>query len=435
MKEVLIIANLFHASPRLPGFTTYLPDFGWEATIITPPMGSNAQTSLGFPAHFPERAKIVAAPYRGDIFWFWRRVFKLLGFKTSESITEQVKERTGIISKQSFIDILMKWYQTIFAYPDTERTWRKPALKTASDVLKKEHFDVVLSSSPFPTSHRVASEVKRRFGLPWVADFRDPWTQNHAYPYGFIRKYFEQRSESKTLGNADAMTAAAPAYAEKQEQFHHKPVAVITNGFDPENVNDPPADLTEKFTITYTGQIYTGKQDPEKFLAALEKLVSRGIIKPDDLEVRFYGSRQSWLRDSIMKHHLPSVVSQFGTISRNESWQKQRESHVLLLLNWEDPQEKGVYPLKFFEYLAARRPILASGGFAGDDIEKLLNEAKAGIYAPTIEDIETSLLSFYEEYKRTGRVCYNGDFREIKKYSYREIAKKFADILNQVAGK
>ena len=159
------------------------------------------------------------------------------------------------------------------------------------------------------------------------------------------------------------------------------------------------------------------------------------MFNPGDIEVRFYGPKQNWLRNDIIKHNLVGIVEQCGVISRNESWEKQRESHVLLLLNWEDPKEKGVYTLKLFEYLAAWRPIMASGGFYGSDIEKLLKETKTGVYVPTAEEIEASLLSFYEEYERTGRVCYKGNLKEINKYSYREMASKFADILNQVTGK
>jgi hypothetical protein len=435
MKKVLVITNLYPLSSRMPGVTTYLPEFGWEATIITPPVGENAGSIPGFPKLFLEKAKIMEAPYKGDIFWFWRKLFGLFGFKTGESIPQQVKERAGITAKRSVIDILMNWYRTIFAYPDTERTWRKPALKAAVKILEKEHFDAVLSSSPVPTSHLVAAELKRRFGLRWVADFRDPWTQNHNYPYGPLRRHFEQGLERKVLAGADAMTAAAPAYAEKQEELHQRPVVIITNGFNPENINEPPSDLTKKFTVSYTGAIYTGKQDPEKFFVALEKLISRGAIRPDDIEVRFYGRQHNWLEDEITKHNLANVVRQYGPVPRNESWQRQRESQILLLLNWEDPDEKGVYPLKFFEYLAAQRPVLASGGFAGDDIEKLVIETKAGFYAPTVENIKASLLSFYEEYRRTSGVCYNGDSKKIGSYSYREKAKKFASLLNQLTGK
>ena len=352
----------------------------------------------------------------------------------NESITEQIKERIGETSKRSFIDIVMNWYQTIFAYPDTERTWRKPALKTAVAILKKEHFDAILSSSPFPTSHIVASEIKKRFGLPWLADFRDPWTQNHNYPFGFIRKHFETKLELQTLSSADTMTAASPEYAKKQEQFHERPAAVITNGFELESVNNPPVHLTDKFTITYTGSIYTGKQYPEKFFNVVQGLISEGIITSNDIEVRFYGPKQNWLRDIIISRGLVDVVKQYGAVSRYESWQRQRESHVLLLLNWEDPKERGVYPLKFFEYLAACRPILASGGFPRDDMKKMVVKTKAGVYASTFNEIKMSILDFYKQYKRTSSVSYKGDLKEINKYGYQEIAKKFAGILNQMTG-
>jgi len=432
MSKVLIISNLFHASPRIPGLATYLPKGGWEATIISPPVGDNAENYLGFPKQFLEKSKIVEAPYRGDIFWLYRKIFKSFGFKTNQSITQQIKEHMGVTSKNSFIDLLMNWYQTILAYPDTERTWRNPALKAAYDILKKEHFNAILSSSPFPTSHIVAAELRKQFGLPWLADFRDPWTQNHNYPYGVIRKYLEKKLELRTISSADAMTAAAPVYAKKQEHFHKMPTIVITNGFDPKNINDQPIELTDKFTITYTGQIYTGKQDPEKFIKALKGLISEGTINPDDIEVRFYGPRLNWLSDKIANNGLIDSINQYGQVLRYESWQKQRESHVLLLLNWEDPTERGVYPLKFFEYLSARRPILASGGLQNDDLSKMLIETKAGVYAPNIEEIKASLLRFYKEYKRTGRVPYSGDFKEIDKYSYRGMARKFSDLLNQL---
>jgi len=433
MKRILIIANLYHASPRIPGLATYLQEFGWEATIITPSI-DNAERRLGFPEKFLKRTKIAEAPYQGDIFWFWRRIFKLLGFKTDASITEQIKERVGVAKERSFIDVLMNWYQTIFAYPDTEKTWRKSAFKAASEMLKKEHFKAILSSSPFPTSHIVAAKLKRRFALPWLADFRDPWTQNHNYPYGGVRKQFEEKLEIKTLKNAEMIIAATLAYARKQEHLHHKPAVVITNGFEPGKLN-ASIPLTRKFTLTYTGTIYSGKQDPEKFFVALTSLISENLINPDDLEIRFFGAKSNWLKNKIMENNLTDFVRQYGIISRTESLRKQQESQLLLFFNWEDSEERGVYPGKFFEYLSSQRPILASGGFPEDDLEKLLSETKAGIYATTIGEIKTALLNSYKEYKSTGRVSYHGDVEAISKYSYCEIAGEFVEVLNKIVEK
>jgi hypothetical protein len=100
-------------------------------------------------------------------------------------------------------------------------------------------------------------------------------------------------------------------------------------------------------------------------------------------------------------------------------------------LNWDDAKEKGVFTGKIFEYLAAQRPILSTGGLRGDVVEALLKETRAGIYCPAVENIREALCDSYNEYKSKGRVLYDGDVNEICKYSYREMAKQFAEVLNR----
>jgi hypothetical protein len=278
----------------------------------------------------------------------------------------------------------------------------------------------------------VAAELKREFGQGWIADFRDPWTQNHNYPFGALRKYVEEKLEVGTLKHADIMTAATPAYARKQEELHRRSAIVITNGFAHEDLYESPTPLRQKFTITYTGTIYPGKQNPEKLLMGLKNVIAEKRIERDNVEVRFYGQPHHWFKKKIFEYGLNDIVKLCGIISRQESIKRQRESHLLLLLNWEDPKEKGVYPLKFFEYLSTRRPILATGGFHGADIEKLLEQTRAGVYASTIEEIGHEILNAYKEYNQTRQVTYYGDLKEIKKYSYYAMANKFADILNQL---
>jgi glycosyltransferase involved in cell wall biosynthesis len=190
--------------------------------------------------------------------------------------------------------------------------------------------------------------------------------------------------------------------------------------------------LAAKFTITYTGTIYTGKQDPSKLFTALRDLISGGTIDPKDVEVRFYGYKEGWLAREIEGYGLSGIVKQHGVVPRRIVFGKQKESQLLLLLNWEDPKGKGVYTLKIFEYLAAQRPILATGGSGDDVIKDLLDETKAGMYGSKVEDIKSILSDLYSEYKLKGKISYNGDRAEINKYSYREMAKKFAEILDSL---
>ena len=167
-------------------------------------------------------------------------------------------------------------------------------------------------------------------------------------------------------------------------------------------------------------------------MVALSDLISNGAINPDDIEVRFYGSEPAWLGKEVEHYGLTSTVKQYGTIPRNSAIGKQRESQLLLLLDWDDPREKGVYTGKIFEYLGARRPVLATGGVAGNVIDVLLDETNAGVHAITVEDIKKALKELYREYKMRGEVKYPGKESGISKYSQREMARKFAGIINSL---
>jgi hypothetical protein len=188
------------------------------------------------------------------------------------------------------------------------------------------------------------------------------------------------------------------------------------------------ATLTEKFVITYTGQIYHGNQNISLFFSALNTLICNNLIDPDNLEVRFYGRSDPVLTQKIAEFHLESIVKQYGVIAHSESIKKQAESQVLLLLNWEDPTEKGVYPIKFFEYLAAHRPILATGGIEDDGVSEILQETCAGVTARSVQEIAPALLKYYSDYLKKGEVPYIGIDTVINSYDYREMARKYVSL-------
>jgi hypothetical protein len=432
MKNVLIIANLVHAAPRIPNVAAYLPEFGWDAAIIAPPLAESDAARLGFPERFWKSAKIFPAPYQGDIFWRWRKIMAALRFKKNQSLVSQVKENLGLAAQKSIVEKMFYGYQELFAWPDTESTWIKPALAAGRDVLQKQKFDAIISSSPYPTNHIVARILAQEFNLRWLVDFRDPWTQNHNYQFSKWRRRREEALEKETIACADAVMAAAPAYAEKQQKFYGKPVAAVANGFDPEAFESPDAPLAEKFTIVYTGTIYRGKQEPRKFLAAVAELIEKKVIDGKRTEVSFYGPVLDWLGREISGLGLEGVVFQRGTVGRLEAAREQKRAHLLLLLNWEDQSEPGVYPLKFFEYLGARRPIFAAGGFEISDIKNIIKQTGVGDYAFSAATIKEILGNYYREYLKTGKTAYRGRPFEVLKYSWRQAAKATAGILDSI---
>ena len=422
MKKVLIVAYFWpyrQGSIRTLGLTKYLPEFRWQPIILTAPLHEKPD---------PQFRVIETSPYP-EVLSFWKR---LLGFDLNKNIRNQVKEQLGITSKRFLVDSFLTFCGEVFNYPDSDKNWIPLAVKAGKELLQNEHVDAIISVSPV-TRHLVAKELKVKYKIPWIADFPDLWTQNHNYQYGSLRKLIDRRLELKTISKADVLVTVSQPWAEKLRTLHKgHPVYAITHGFDPAIVNTPPVNLTTKFTITYTGSIYLGKQAPSKLFAALQDLISEGAIDPNEVEIRFYGSKEGWLAREIEKYGLSVIAKQYGRVSRQIVLEKQRESQLLLLLDWEYKKEKGVCPGKIYEYLAARRPILAIGGSDDNVIRKLLDETKAGRYGLVTEDIKSILRELYSEYKLKGKITYNGDTAKINKYSYREMAKKFAEILNHL---
>jgi hypothetical protein len=414
---------LYHASPRIPGLVKYLPEFGWDGIVLTVPIGENPEASFGPPNDFKSKYTVIETQ----------------GYQPNVDIGQQAQLRLNLTSRKSYryarplLRPLYRLYQEICHYPDKEKRWKTPALQAAEEFLANEKVDAIISSSSPVTCHIIAKDLKNKHRIPWIADLRDLWTQNHAYPFSQFRKMIERRLELATLRHADALVTVTPVWKEKLRELHKaERIFTITNGFDPKRLNEKEVDLPSKFTITYTGQIYTGRQDPSKLLVALQDLTRDRTMNPAEVEVRFYGPEDELLARAIEEYGLSAIVKQYGIVAREVAFKKQRESHLLLILYWENPRERGWYPLKIFEYLAAQRTILSTGGFGNDVVETLLKETKAGVYCRTVEDIKSTLKVLYSEYKSNGKVAYKGKIEEVSKYSYREMARKFATILDQV---
>jgi glycosyltransferase involved in cell wall biosynthesis len=278
----------------------------------------------------------------------------------------------------------------------------------------------------------VASRLASEFNIPWIADFRDLWTQNHYYPYSGIRKFFDRRLELKTLSNASILTTVSQPLAENLQKLHkNKKVIAIPNGFDPEQTN-PGIPLSTKFSITYTGYLYQGRRDPELLFKIIRYLINGNFIDPNSLEINFFGYDEGWLIHDVKKYGLDNYVKIHGIIPREQSIQKQRESQILLLLTWNDPEEKGVYTGKLFDYLAARRPILSLGFTDGGVVKELLDQTRVGVHCSNEVELREYLLEAYREYKELGAVQYRGIKEEVMKYSQVEMAKSFSEVLESI---
>ncbi len=418
MKKVLIVyykQKSIMSVIRLGGLIKYLPEFGWEPIILTNEKSPELRDY-----------NVITVPFDDDVYYK----------KNEPKIFKNVNKNSNIIIRITR-HIWYLWYVKFFLYPDKHKDWYEPALQAVEKFLKTENIDAVISSYPSVTPHLIAETLKEKHGINWIADMRDLWTQYSYYQHKnfFPRKYIERRLESRTLSKADSITIVSKPLAVKLKKLHaNSNIFIIPNGFDPDllhfNMN-----LTKKFTITHAGQILNGKKDPSILFEAIIQLKSENKIDLEDFQINFYGTIYDFdfdfLEKSAKKYSLEEVVQIHGMINREEVLKKEFESQLLLLIRGNNSDEVGVYSGKIFEYLAAERPILSIGS-TGGVVEELLIKTNAGVNLNKLNEIKNHIEKTYLEYKNNGRVKYEGIPEQVNKYSHKNMAKKFATLLNEI---
>jgi glycosyltransferase involved in cell wall biosynthesis len=405
------------AAVRPAALAKYLPRFGWEAVVLTPKRQGIRR----------ESEQVIETEY-GDVLGDWKA---RLGLDRKKGI----HERFGLSVAQRPGEVLLhtralEYVKYLLTYPDSTKGWIPFAVEAVEEIRRQnQDISAIVTSSPPISCHLIGRRAKTILGCPWIADFRDLWTQNlgHTGP-----QFLQGGLEKRTLEHADVLVAVSTPWANRlQDRYPKKKICTIPNGFDPDNYSSLAPPLTREFTISYTGQLYQDRRDPTVLFEVLRDLLKEGSISADELRVRFYGPLEAWLPALIRKYGLDTAAELHGPIPRKDVMLHQRESQVLLVLPWSDRRETGHHSAKLFEYFAAERPILAVGGSRGV-LTQTLEETHAGVHALSKERLREFLLNAYAEYKEYGRVSYAGDRQAIEQYSHPEMARSFARLLDGV---
>ncbi len=407
MRRVLMISHLFPpfggiGTLRLAKLAKYLPQFGWEPVVLT------AEIEAGAPQTLPveiDEARIIRVPH----FYLGRSITRI--------------RPLGILYELPIIGTLLS----------EPIGWYFHAVKEGLKILNKGDIDVIFSSSQPRVSHLIASRLHRKTKIPWVAEYRDLWVNPYNNRNRFYN-FFDRKLEKSVMKGCDLLITVSESTAKELEAVHSKRVETIHNGFDEEDyLEDVP--LTSKFTLTYTGNIYTGKRDPAPLFQAVAELNREGKISPEEFETRFFGgSSVENLLPIIEDHHLKELVKIYGFVSFKESIKRQRESTALLLLEWNNPLARHNYSGKIFEYLGAHRPILAVAYKTGA-IDRLLQETGAGILANEVKAIKDVLSRWLEEWHKSGEITsyWNPNLNTTNEYTRKKQAGKLAQLLDEVS--
>jgi len=418
MKKVLIITYYFPPDPTIGAqrpfkIAKYLKLYGWEPIILTTPYSGQR----------PNFCKIIEVVNKRNI------LQKKHSFLKYKKVAYMENDST---LHRYFVKKFKKLIKELIYYPDDKKAWIAPAVNTTLHKLNHSDLHAIISTSYPTTTHLVAEKLKRKLKIPWIADLRDPWTQNEYVQKYRIIKFFEKKLEKKTFSKADLLVTVTPNWVEDLKKLHrNKEIVYIPNGYDEDDYqNGEPVELTKKFTLTYTGQLYEGKRDPSMLFEVVSELIKRNVLDESLIEIRFFGPEERWLEERIKKYNLERVVKIYGFVSRQEAIRRQMESQVLLLLLWNNEYEKGVCPGKVYEYFAARRPIIATGG-PGGVVKDLITETNTGRYIMEKKELESAISDYYEEYIKTGQVHYRGNGK-ITHYNYKKITERYAEVLERI---
>jgi glycosyltransferase involved in cell wall biosynthesis len=293
-------------------------------------------------------------------------------------------------------------YQYAFNIPDSRIGWTPHALRAAGRVLTGWKPDLIYASAPPHTVFVVAERLSRRLGVPWIAEYRDRWSEDpyDDPPLPSWRGRIDRWLEDRLLRNAAGIVTVSEPWAVDYRARWGKRVCVAYNGYDAADfaaLGAPAPSRGAELDIVYTGILYPNRRDPSPLLAALASMGAEA----ESIRVHFYGADPALLHPSIERYGVGRLVQVHGRVGYGQSLRLQAQADVLLLLQWNDPRERGNCPGKLFEYLAARRPILVLGYPQGVPAT-LIGERHAGVVANEPAEIAAALRRWLREKKTRG---------------------------------
>ena len=270
-----------------------------------------------------------------------------------------------------------------------------PLLARAMELMGRHRFDFVISTSPPEVVHFVAHALSRRTGVPWVADYRDLWFAEMRVNQLRISSWLIGKIKRPRIRRAAAVTTISEGLALRLREFLGREVIVCYNGFMPEVAagEDRRPWNDSKRHVVYTGRMFPGKRDPQRFFEGLALALREAPALADNLVVDVYGDEEDWIRESANRLGVAACVRMHGLVPHRVSLGAQRHADLLLFLDWMDAKAEGILTGKLFEYLASGRTILGVGSRDDSEAARLIEQAGAGATVTTAEGVRDKLVA------------------------------------------
>jgi glycosyltransferase involved in cell wall biosynthesis len=349
----------------------------------------------------------------------------LISKKETKTISSGlIKSKT----RQSWSERLMLYIRGNFFIPDARVLWVKPSVSFLKEYITKHAIQTIITTGPPHSLHLIGLQLKEEFeSLQWIADFRDPWTTIGYHASLKLTETSKQKHlalEQKVLHSADQLITTSFQTKTEFESKTQTPVEVITNGYDEANVD---VELSENFTLAHIGSLLN-ERNPEVLWQVFSELIENNTMFKDFFELQLIGKISEGVLESAKHWGLKDFISVKGYLSHDEAIKSQRQAQMLLLIEINKPETRGIIPGKLFEYLVSKRPILAIGP-EGWDVKSIITKTDSGAcfhYQQKSElkaYIEKSFNSFL-----IGKLKANTN--NIEQYSRRNLTQKLAELIH-----
>jgi len=424
MKKVLIITYYWPPAggpgvQRWLKFVKYLRDFEIEPVVYVPSNPDYPLIDNSLEEEVPKDITIL----RKRIFepYFLAKIFSRKHTTTiSSGIIEDSK-------KQNFVQKILLFIRGNFFIPDARKFWVKPSVKFLSEYIQQNNIDTIITTGPPHSVHLIGLGLKQKFQLKWIADFRDPWTGIGYHSKLKLTEASEEKHqlmEQKVLNEAGHIITTSFTTKANFEEITTTPVTVITNGYDISE--QPQVPLDKKFTIAHIGSLLSGR-NPENLWKVLSELVTENNSFAEDFQLKLVGTTSEEVLNSIKATDLEKHLKISGYVSHEEAVKIQRRSQILLLIEIDSFNTRGIIPGKIFEYFASRRPILAVGPEKWD-VGVILNRTGSGNYFTYKEEAELKyrILEYYKLYKKKELIS---NSKNIEEYSRKHLTGILAGVI------
>lgn len=427
MKKVLIITYYWPPAggpgvQRWLKFVKYLPDFGIEPIVYVPENATYPIVDHDLINEVRSDVTILKQPIKEP--------YKLASFFFKNN-TKTIS--SGIIKdkkKQSFIERILLYIRGNYFIPDARVGWVNPSVSYLSSYIKKHAVDTLITTGPPHSMHLIGLELQQRFNVKWIADFRDPWTSIGYHKELKLNEKSTQKHkhlEQKVLNAADVILTTSYTTKNEFEQLTPKPIHVITNGYDVTPIEKPSLD--KKFTLSHIGSLLS-KRNPRILWKALKEILKENESFRNDFELKLIGKVSSEIIDTLKEFKLDNYLSILGYVSHTEALKYQRSSQMLLLIEIDSYETKGIIPGKLFEYMAAERPVLAIGP-TESDVEKIIKEINCGkyFYYDDLQKLKDYILECYNKYLNNNLKVHGIG---LQYYSRKKLTEKLAKVIKDV---